>query len=590
MNSYRERALLHRSVCGQLEVKIKRIRLLRFILGSGFLAAIVYFFLDYQWPFFVLFLISLAAFVVAVFKHQQLADKLLFEETLAAINEKEELFLMGQHVSDKTGEHYAPKNHAYAQDLDIFGEHSLFRYLHRSGTYSGEKHLAESLLSRPTLTSILDHQQVIRELTPLIEWRQKYMAHAQLSKDSESKKSNLERWAAQKAPVLSRFARFCSFALPAVFLACLIAFIISGQLIYLNFTALVFTLQLMLIASHIRMVLGEVNSFEEAKETLHHYASLIQLIEDQNVNAPLFQQVKKELRTEKKTSSVLIRQLESYIASLSNVQNLFGATLFNGFGSYHLRLYNRYQLWKEEHAAMVRVWIESIGKVEQWNLQANFAYNNPCYIYPTWHTERSFEFIDVAHPFIPEKVRVGNSIAFSNDGIMILTGSNMSGKSTFLRTIGINFVLAQSGMPVCAKSAHLSVKNIVVSMRMSDSLADQKSYFFAEILRLKNIIDGLNEQTFLLLDELLRGTNSDDKRQGTIGLLHSLRLKNAQGILATHDLEVCAVSNEFSTYFRNACFEVDMEEDQLHFDYTLRDGICKNKNASYLLKKYGIIA
>jgi hypothetical protein len=546
--------------------------------------------LHYQWTFLLLFGASLIAFVFVVIKNQSLVDRLLFEETLEKINHNEDLFLQGKYSFSQTGEKFAPPHHAYAQDLDIFGENSLFQYLHRGGTSAGEWHLAQSLLTVPELEKIIAQQETIKEVTPWLDWRQNYLAHAQLSNDSETKQKKLEQWAALRTPALSKVTRFFSYALPFLFIAFLILYFVSANLLYLRATGLVFTLQLALIASHVRTILNEVNAFDDAKETLLHYTALLEMMEKQAATSHLFREKQTQLGTSTDSASALIRQLQSYTSSLSNVQNLFGAVVFNGFGSYHLRLFHRYQIWKEKHAPLVHGWIQTIGEVELWVVQANFAFNNPTFTYPTWHTERSFELSNVSHPFIPSSVRVGNSIFFDKEGMVILTGSNMSGKSTFLRTLGINFILAQAGMPVCADRAHLSLKKIIVSMRLNDSLADQKSYFFAEILRLKTIMDQLDESSFLLLDELLRGTNSDDKRLGTIGLLHRLRERGVQGILATHDLEVCGVSAEQPTYFRNACFEVEINDTALHFDYLLREGICKNKNASHLLKKYGIIA
>jgi DNA mismatch repair ATPase MutS len=161
---------------------------------------------------------------------------------------------------------------------------------------------------------------------------------------------------------------------------------------------------------------------------------------------------------------------------------------------------------------------------------------------------------------------------------MILTGSNMSGKSTFLRSLGINMVLAGIGSPVCASAASIHPLPVLVSMRLSDSLSDSESYFFAEIKRLKQIMNALeNQPAFVLLDEILRGTNSDDKRNGTIE------------VIATHDIEVCLTTNEYPKILTNACFEVEIKEDDLHFDYKLRDGICKNKSATFLMKKMGVI-
>jgi DNA mismatch repair ATPase MutS len=185
---------------------------------------------------------------------------------------------------------------------------------------------------------------------------------------------------------------------------------------------------------------------------------------------------------------------------------------------------------------------------------------------------------------------VTNSVDFAQKSFIILTGSNMSGKSTFLRTLGINLVLANAGSPVCAHSASVHPMDILVSMRLSDSLSDSESYFFAEVKRLKEIMDELdNHRCFILLDEILRGTNSDDKRTGTIEVVRNVIAKKAIGAIATHDLEVCNTTDEFPETLVNKCFEVEIKDNELHFDYRLRDGICQNKSATFLMKKMGVI-
>jgi len=184
---------------------------------------------------------------------------------------------------------------------------------------------------------------------------------------------------------------------------------------------------------------------------------------------------------------------------------------------------------------------------------------------------------------------VNNDFSFTEPRFMILTGSNMSGKSTFLRTVGINLVLANCGSVICANKAIISPCDVMVSMRLNDSLADSTSYFFAEITRIKTILEQLHASAFVLFDELLRGTNSDDKREGTISLLHKLHAQKATGIIATHDLEVCDITASAAEYFCNYNFEVHIENNDLYFDYHLHPGVCKNKSATFLMKKQGII-
>jgi DNA mismatch repair ATPase MutS len=219
-----------------------------------------------------------------------------------------------------------------------------------------------------------------------------------------------------------------------------------------------------------------------------------------------------------------------------------------------------------------------------------FCQNNPNFTFPSINSEHPFYFKALGHPLIRETIRVNNDLSFAQQRYIILTGSNMSGKSTFLRSIGVNIVLAGTGAPVCATAANIHPIPLWVSMRLMDSLADSQSYFFAEIKRLEQIIQALKHgPALVLLDEILRGTNSDDKRSGTIAMIQKMVELKAVGAIATHDLEVCQITEQQPDILANYCFEVEIKDNDLTFDYQLRPGICRNKSATFLMEKMGII-
>ena len=228
-----------------------------------------------------------------------------------------------------------------------------------------------------------------------------------------------------------------------------------------------------------------------------------------------------------------------------------------------------------------------IGKIDVAISTASLKSGNLKICTPTFNELNTLEVQKIYHPLIEQCI--ANDVTLSNKSIL-LTGSNMSGKSTFLRSLGINMVLSGIGSVVCASEANVQPLPILVSMRLSDSLSDSESYFFAEIKRLKLIMDALEDKpAFVLLDEILRGTNSDDKRNGTIEVVKKVIAKNAIGAIATHDIEVCLTTHEYPNTLTNKCFEVEIVNNDLHFDYKLRDGICKNKSATFLMKKIGVI-
>jgi DNA mismatch repair ATPase MutS len=275
---------------------------------------------------------------------------------------------------------------------------------------------------------------------------------------------------------------------------------------------------------------------------------------------------------------------------MDSIGNFVTALVFNGTFLFNLHVLKSLIQWKKEHSEALEDWLEVIGEFEMLNSLGNLSYNNPDFVFPIINTNFEIDFSNLSHPLLNEKTRVGNEVSFHPQSFMILTGSNMSGKSTFLRSLGINMVLSGMGSAVCASSANVHPLLVLVSMRLSDSLSDSESYFFAEIKRLKQIMDELQDRpAFVLLDEILRGTNSDDKRNGTIEVVKKVIAKKAIGAIATHDIEVCLTTNDFPNTLINKCFEVEIYNDELQFDYKLRDGICKNRSATFLMKKMGVI-
>jgi DNA mismatch repair ATPase MutS len=249
--------------------------------------------------------------------------------------------------------------------------------------------------------------------------------------------------------------------------------------------------------------------------------------------------------------------------------------------------------WKNQFGTRVAGWFTALGETEAINSLAILHYNHIDWSFPELDTENKgmLTVKDLGHPLIPASVCVHND--FSSDGpgqITLITGSNMAGKSTFLRSVGVNMVLAMMGSPVCAPMMKLSPQRVVSSMRVTDNLEESTSTFYAELKRLKLIIEYCNrhENVFLLLDEILRGTNSIDRHTGSVALLRQLLKQDASGILATHDLELTQLASEFPGHMHNFHFDVAVKKDELYFDYSLKEGVCQSMNATILMKKIGI--
>jgi DNA mismatch repair ATPase MutS len=259
---------------------------------------------------------------------------------------------------------------------------------------------------------------------------------------------------------------------------------------------------------------------------------------------------------------------------------------------FDLQCVYRLEKWKTENALQLREWLETVEELEMLCSLATFSFNNPAFIFPSINASRILKAEGAAHPLLSEEERVVNSVTIdSTRSIVIITGANMAGKSTFLRTLGVNVVLAHAGAPVCATAFDCPVLHLRSGMRTADSLKDHQSYFYAELNRLKSIVEELRQgkELLVLLDEILKGTNSTDKLAGSVALVKQLARFPCLVVIATHDLALADLEKEFAGRIRNFCFEPMIQNDQLSFDYKLRDGKAEKMNATFLMKKMGII-
>ena len=529
-----------------------------------------------SWLWGFLAAVMIVLFFLLIGKHKQIAVKRRIAKAKIAINEREIAFIeQGIYPADN-GKDFEPAQHPYAYDLDILGEKSLYHYLNRTHTYLGRKRLAQRLLY-PDTTTILTHQEAIKALTPQLAWRQTFMAHAEQIDDSPSFYDRLQQWAAAPTPPMGKFMRVFTVISPIVFtLSAIIGYIYDYEVLK-SIAKLLLTINLSVFFFYISKINKEKLGFE------HTYAMLYAFKE-------CIAQVEAHFPEKNKQASTHIAQLSRLLDDLDSVSNILVSIPLNIFSFYHLHRYRALLQWKRTYGTHIAQWLETVAATEVLCSFANFAYNNPHFVYPTFNNQYRISFEDVGHPLIAENERITNNITLDEAHFIILTGSNMSGKSTFLRTLGVNMLLAQVGLPVCAREAAIHPLPLLVSMRLSDSLSDGKSYFFAEINRIEQIMTALKrERCMVLLDEILRGTNSEDKQYGTIKIIERLLSLKAIGIVATHDIEVCKTADRYPEQLQNKCFESYIHEGELSFDYKLREGICQNKNATFLMEKLRII-
>ena len=520
--------------------------------------------------------LAIIVFFLLIVKHKKISALRTIAKTKIRLNEQEIAFLEQHIFFTDNGSAFQQENHPYAYDLDILGERSLYHYLNRTHTFLGRKLLAERLLS-PTPERILDTQKQIQDLTSDLDWRQTFTAYAQQIDDSEEFYTKLSAWAKAPVKLLSNAMRYTLIALPILLVVCLLIGYGQDNELLKTIGKLLLTINLVTFFSFIGRIAKEKLGFERTYTMLYAFRECIA-------------QVETRFPERNQQASAKIAQLSRLLDDLDSVGNILVSIPLNAFSFYHIHRYQQLLQWKTRYAAHIEEWLQSVGEIEVLCSFANFSYNHPNFAYPTLNNKYEIAFEEVGHPLIPSEQRITNDITLNEQAFILLTGSNMSGKSTFLRTLGVNMLLTLVGLPVCARKANVHPLRLLVSMRLADSLSDGKSYFFAEINRIQQIVKTLeSERCFVLLDEVLRGTNSEDKQQGTIKIVERLLSLQALGVLATHDIEVCNLSEQYPQQLQNKCFESIIENGELTFDYKLRDGVCKNKNATFLMKKLGII-
>ena len=527
-------------------------------------------------------------FLVVVHFHTKKQEKVNYHLALKKINEDEIAFLDGKFNFDE-GKEFQNPQHAFSYDLDLFGRNSIFQFINRTGTSLGKNRLAANLQEIPTSEQISLKQKAVAELASNIEFRQHFQTLAALAATTNKENSAIKNWTTNEASHPNKIYSVLAVLVPILFVGSLIGYWLNIDEIFGKLSLFFFSLNLVVFGSFTKFIMNEIGKSDKIATSLQQYAQMIRFFNENKFESAYLNQIQAQIKNEKSDANVALAELSNLFEKLNTVANLFIFIAFNGTFQYHFWVYKKLQNWKKQHLAYLWNWIEIIGEIETLNSLANFAYNNQEYVYPAV-TEDKIKFKDLGHPLLSKTKRVRNSIDFANQQFVILTGSNMSGKSTFLRTVGINLVLSYAGAPIDCKEAQVFPLPLWVSMRLTDSLSDSESFFFAEVKRLKEIVTQAEKQTiFVLLDEILKGTNSDDKKSGTVGVIEKLHQLNVLGMIATHDLEVCETADKYPNAMVNKRFEVEIINDELHFDYTLKDGICQNKNATFIMRKMEII-
>ena len=541
----------------------------------------------HDWQIAVVIAITATAlFLFLLSRHTDAKKQRDLVKALLEISEEEIKIASGDFHHRHDGLKFQADNHYYSLDIDLFGRGSFFQFINRTAINEGTQTLAETLKAND-IANIDKRQEAINELSGKVVWRQEYTAKAQLINE-ETPAHVIVSWLKNYKAFIPKPMKW----LPYIFGIVSLALIVLG---ILKIAPISYTIYWLLLGLSITgFYLGKVTKLAryatQVKDTFRQYALLLQQIESEGFSSELLKSKQEDIIIKGEKSSKVFSSFSKVLDALDNRNNLFFIILGNGFFLWDLMQSQKIEQWILEYGQKVNHWFEVVSFFDAYNSFGNYTYNHPEFVFPEINqTKTIIQAKKLGHPLLEKRKRIDSDLTIDNEQFFIVTGANMAGKSTFLRTVSLHIVMANIGLPVCAESSKYSPVKLITSMRTTDSLTDDSSYFFSELTRLKFIVDAIDKEPyFIVLDEILKGTNSTDKAIGSKKFVEKLVSGNATGIIATHDLSLCEIEKELDDV-KNYYFDAEIVNDELYFDYKLKKGICQNMNASFLLKKMKII-
>jgi len=570
--------------------QIAYFRLGMFLIEVIFVAVIIKF--GYYWPIGVLMCLPVLAFMALLKKQVNIQNNVSYAEKLLFIYQNEVDLITKGHQRYEDGSVFANEAHPYSSDLDIYGPSSLYALINRSNTTTGMKLIADRL-SKPTpVAEIAERQQAVKELSNHIEdtfhFRAGLRGHepGQFQIIADKLEHDLPGQLKFTEPKL---LRLYTSVVPVLSILFLVLGSVYGGMVW-SFMGLFLLFNSALIFFNQKHIIEIYYGFSGSSNLLNAISGTVKWTEDVKWESSYIRQF--FLAGEGDTAvSSQIKDLSAIIRSFDVRLNPFLGVIFNLFLLWDLKCAIKLDQWYKRSSSQLITSMYTVCQFEELISFATLAHNEPEWNYPVVTDSFCLEVTGLGHPLIRQSKRVINDYKFDQTSTVdIVTGSNMAGKSTFLRTVGINMVLAFSGAPVCAYGMQTSVFELLTYMRIKDSLNDQTSTFKAELNRLKMILEGVKrlQHPLVLIDEMLRGTNSKDKYLGSKVFIQEMIKEHTPTLFATHDLQLSEMIAEYPNMLRNYHFDIQLAEGEMNFDYKLKHGACKTFNAALLLKEIGL--
>jgi DNA mismatch repair ATPase MutS len=565
---------------------------------GAFVALIVLAVIAAVWVDYVMMTVSVFAFILAfgylVSQQNKYEAQLFLYQNLKAVNDNEVANITDRSNLYNNGAEFNDEKHYYTSDLDIFGPSSLFQLVNRSATAPGIKKLAGWLNAPAHKEIILERQAAVQELTAKKDWKLDLQARLLFAVKQDKNQLKL-LFSYLRLPVVIEKEKLLSTYIAIAPYAILFTIVISLFFHPLIYGAIAIALvNGRITTSHSEQVeKADLVAGRIGKE-LSKYVEVFKMIENDDFSSAYLKTTAARIKQRQNgLVSANIKQLSKLINNLNARLNIALSAILNGIFVWNLKQVIAIENWKRNNQENLEEAFEVVAEFEALISLASLNTNYPDWCFPQIVDGEGYTLsaTHIAHPLINSKTRVENNYQLNNAlKIDIITGSNMAGKSTFLRTLGINTILALSGAPVCAETMSVSVITIISYMRIKDSLNESTSTFKAELDRLQMLLAAVDgpEKVFFLIDEMLRGTNSVDKYKGSKAVIEQLIKKRGVGLVATHDLQIALLEQKYPEYIRNFYFDIQVINGEMLFDYKIKDGECKTFNASLLLKQIGI--
>ena len=551
------------------------------------MAAVIYFFWSWGNPLLAVFFGGMALFLFFVKRHLKLKYQRDFAFELLTRNEIE---LNAQHKDFSelsTGLEFNDGQHEYCNDIDLFGLGSFFQYANRTSLVNGPKNLA-NLLKSNDIGNVSSKQEAVSELSDKNEWRQQFWAEAQLVM-LENTPEKIIHWTRNYVSVIPPVLKLVVYGFSLISIVVLFLFIVG--FIPEGILLIWFLVGLTISGAFVKKINNLSTNSSKSLTTFQQYSKLLERIEQETWESDRNKAQFELLEHDEGRASHEIGKFAAALNALDQRSNIFIAVFTNGLFLRDIFCAIRVESWIAKNQENIQKWFDVIDYFDVQNTLGNFHFNHPSYKFPII-TDKEICVLEakkLGHPLLQENKRVDNDFTIKDESFFIITGANMAGKSTFLRTVSLAIVMGNSGLPICSNESTYRPIKLVSSMRTTDSLSNDESYFFSELKRLRYIIDKIEkDRYFIILDEILKGTNSVDKAAGSKKFVQRLVKSHSTGIIATHDLSLCETADEFEEV-ENHYFDAQILDDELYFDYQFKVGICQNMNASFLLKKMDIV-